>query len=158
MRTLIAHALKISGAALLLIAGTATLGSSWAQTAKKDFIAPVQADASSTAVKVPANQHLIFLAGHTASKPAGSTDYGSFDDQVKAAFAKIDKSVQAAGGKLTDIVQLSVFLTDMRYQPQFAKIAQELFKGGYPAITYVEVSHMAEPQLLIEIQPIAVIP
>ena len=72
-----------SGAALLLIAGTATLGSSWAQTAKKDFIAPVQADASSTAVKVPANQHLIFLAGHTASKPAGSTDYGSFDDQVK---------------------------------------------------------------------------
>ena len=69
-----------------------------------------------------------------------------------AAYAK------AAGGKLTDIVQLSVFLTDMRYQPQFAKIAQELFKGGYPAITYVEVSHMAEPQLLIEIQPIAVIP
>ena len=37
MRTLIAHALKIVGAVLLLIAGTATLGSSWAQTAKKDF-------------------------------------------------------------------------------------------------------------------------
>jgi enamine deaminase RidA (YjgF/YER057c/UK114 family) len=77
---------------------------------------------------------------------------------VKAAFAKIDKSLQASGAKLTDIVQLSIFLTDMRYQPQFAKIAQGMFKGGYPAITYIEVSHMADPQLLIEIQPIAVIP
>lgn len=139
--------------AALLIAGSAN-----AQTAKKEFIGPVPADASSTAVKVPANQHLLFLAGHTASKPEGSSDYGTFDVQVKAAFAKIDKTLQASGAKLTDIVQLSVFLTDMRYQPQFARLVQDMFKDGYPAIAYVEVSHMADPQLLIEIQPIAVIP
>jgi 2-iminobutanoate/2-iminopropanoate deaminase len=143
---------------IIAIAALLIAGSAQAQTAKKEFIGPVQADASSTAVKVPANQHLIFLAGHTASKPEGSSDYGTFDVQVKAAFGKIEKSLQASGGKLTDIVQLSIFLTDMRYQPQFAKIAQDMFKGGYPAITYVEVSHMADPQLLIEIQPIAVIP
>ena len=142
----------------LLIAGAASVSSGWAQTAKKEFIGPVPADASSTAVKVPANQHLVFLAGHTASKTEGSSDYGTFDVQVKAAFAKIDKSLQASGAKLTDIVQLSVFLTDMRYQPQFAKIVQDMFKGGYPATTFIEVSHMADPQLLIEIQPIAVIP
>jgi enamine deaminase RidA (YjgF/YER057c/UK114 family) len=139
--------------AALLIAGSAN-----AQTAKKEYIGPVPADASSTAVKVPANQHLLFLAGHTASKPEGSSDYGTFDVQVKAAFAKIDKTLKASGAKLTDIVQLSVFLTDMRYQPQFAKLVQDMFKGGYPAIAYIEVSHMADPQLLIEIQPIAVIP
>lgn len=148
----------IAAIAALLIAGSAYAQTAQAQTAKKEFIGPVPADASSTAVKVPANQHLIFLAGHTASKPQGSSDYGTFDVQVKAAFAKIEKSLQASGGKLTDIVQLSVFLTDMRYQPQFAKIVQGMFKNGYPATTYIEVSHMADPQLLIEIQPIAVVP
>ena len=145
-------------AAALLIACSAAVPSGWAQTAKKEFIGPVPADASSTAVKVPANQHLLFLAGHTASKPEGSSDYGTFNVQVKAAFAKIDKTLQASGAKLTDIVQLSVFLTDMRYQPQFAKLVQDMFKNGYPAIAYIEVSHMSDPQLLIEIQPIAVIP
>ena len=143
---------------IIVVAALLITGAAQAQTAKKEYIGPVPADASSTAVKVPANQHLLFLAGHTASKPEGSSDYGTFDVQVKAAFAKIDKTLQASGAKLTDIVQLSVFLTDMRYQPQFAKLVQDMFKGGYPAIAYVEVSHMADPQLLIEIQPIAVIP
>ena len=143
---------------IVIVAALLISGSANAQTAKKEYIGPVPADASSTVVKVPANQHLLFLAGHTASKPEGSSDYGTFDVQVKAAFAKIDKTLQASGAKLTDIVQLSVFLTDMRYQPQFAKLVQDMFKGGYPAIAYVEVSHMADPQLLIEIQPIAVIP
>ena len=143
---------------IIVVAALLITGAAQAQTAKKEYIGPVPADASSTAVKVPANQHLLFLAGHTASKPEGSSDYGTFDVQVKAAFAKIDKTLQASSAKLTDIVQLSVFLTDMRYQPQFAKLVQEMFKGGYPAIAYVEVSHMADPQLLIEIQPIAVIP
>lgn len=157
MRTFIAPA-GVAPAAVALAAAVLIAGAAHAQTAKKEYLGPVAVDASSTVVKVPANQHLLFLAGHTASKPKGSSDYGSFDDQVKAAFAKIDKTLKASGGNLSDIVQLSVFLTDMRYQPQFAKIARDLFKGGYPAITYAEVSHMAEPQLLIEIQPIAVVP
>ena len=41
---------------------------------------------------------------------------------------------------------------------QFNKLTKELFKKGYPAVTFVEVSHLARPQSLIEIQPIAVIP
>ena len=53
---------------------------------------------------------------------------------------------------------MGVFLTDLRYIPQFTKLAKEIFKKGFPAITYVEVSHLARPQSLMEIQPIAVLP
>ena len=49
-------------------------------------------------------------------------------------------------------------MTDLRYIPQFNRFTKELFKKGYPAVTFVEVSHLARPQSLIEIQPIAVIP
>jgi enamine deaminase RidA (YjgF/YER057c/UK114 family) len=53
---------------------------------------------------------------------------------------------------------MSVFITDLRLVPQFNKLTKELFKKGYPAVTFIEVSHLARPQSLIEIQPIAVIP
>jgi 2-iminobutanoate/2-iminopropanoate deaminase len=101
---------------------------------------------------------MLFLAGHTASKPQGSNDYGNFDTQFKAAFTKIDATLKASGGSISNVAQLSVFLTDMRYQPQFAKLAGDLFKNGFPAVTYIEVNHFSDPQLLMEIQPIAVLP
>jgi enamine deaminase RidA (YjgF/YER057c/UK114 family) len=68
--------------------------------------------------------------------------------------------VEAADGisAVDDIVSMSVFLTDLRYIPEFNKLTKELFKKGYPAVTFVEVSHLARPQSLMEIQPIAAIP
>jgi len=143
---------------LIFAAAFVMLASAAQAQSKPEFIGPNARDASSTAVKVPATGHVLFLAGHTASKPQGSSDYGNFETQFKAAFAKIDATLKASGGTLGDIVQLSVFLTDMRYQPQFAKLAADLFKNGFPAVTYIEVNHFSDPQLLMEIQPIAVLP
>jgi len=37
-------------------------------------------------------------------------------------------------------------------------MAKEIFKKGYPAITFVEVSHLARPTSVMEVQPIAVLP
>jgi 2-iminobutanoate/2-iminopropanoate deaminase len=71
---------------------------------------------------------------------------------------KINITLSKAGGTFDDIVSMSVFLTDLRYIPEFIKMAKEIFKKGYPAVTFVEVSHLARPQSVIEVQPIAVIP
>ena len=62
------------------------------------------------------------------------------------------------GATFDDIVTMSVFLTDLRYIPEFNKLSKEIFKKNFPAVTFVEVSHLARPQLIMEIQPIAVIP
>ena len=101
---------------------------------------------------------MVFLAGHTASLPQRDAELGNFETQFKRTFDKIKNTLDKAGGSLDDIVSLSVFLTDLRYVPDFQKLAKELFKKGFPATTYVEVSHLARPQLIIEIQPIAVLP
>jgi len=42
--------------------------------------------------------------------------------------------------------------------PQFQKMAKEIFKKNFPAMTFIEVSHLARPQSVMEVQPIAVLP
>jgi enamine deaminase RidA (YjgF/YER057c/UK114 family) len=133
------------------------LGISPAQELKKEFVDPVPQDSRSTAVKVKGGT-MLFLAGHTASQPTPDADLGNFETQAKATFDKIKNTLAKAGANLDDIVSMAVFMTDLRYIPQFNRFTKELFKKGYPAVTFVEVSHLARPQSLIEIQPIAVIP
>ena len=101
---------------------------------------------------------LLFLAGHTASQPRPDADLGDFAAQFKSVFDKISNTLSKAGGSFDDIVSMGVFLTDLRYVPQFSKMAKEIFKKGFPAITFVEVSHLARPTSVMEVQPIAVLP
>lgn len=127
------------------------------QEVKKEFLDPVPQDSRSTAVKVKGGT-MLFLAGHTASQPRPDADLGNFEAQFKATFDKIKNTLAKAGATVDDIVSMSVFLTDLRYIPEFNKMTKDLFKKGYPAVTFVEVSHLARPQSLMEIQPIAAIP
>ena len=128
-----------------------------AQDLKKEFLDPVPAEARSTAVKVKGGT-LIFLAGHTASQPRPDADLGNFDAQFKSTFDKIKNTLAKSGGGIDDIVSMAVFITDLRLAPQFNQLAKEIFRKNYPAVTFVEVSHLARPQSLIEVQPVAVIP
>lgn len=132
-------------------------GVSFAQELKKEFIDPQPQDSRSTAVKVKGGT-MLFLAGHTASQPRPDADLGNFAAQFKATFDKIKITLTKAGGTFDDIVSMAVFLTDLRYIPEFTKLAKGVFKKDFPAVTFIEVSHLARPQSLMEIQPIAVIP
>jgi len=144
---------KLSGLVLILTIARVAM----AQELKKEFVDPQLQEARSTAVKIKGGT-LVFLAGHTASQPRPDADLGNFDVQFKAVFEKIGNTLAKAGGNLDDIVSMSVFLTDLRYTPQFQKMAKEIFKKNLPAMTFIEVSHLARPQSVMEVQPIAVLP
>ena len=144
---------KLSGLVLILTIARVAM----AQELKKEFVDPQLQEARSTAVKIKGGT-LVFLAGHTASQPRPDADLGNFDVQFKAVFEKICNTLAKAGGNLDDIVSMSVFLTDLRYTPQFQKMAKEIFKKNFPAMTFIEVSHLARPQSVMEVQPIAVLP
>jgi 2-iminobutanoate/2-iminopropanoate deaminase len=133
------------------------LETSYGQELKKEFVDPVPQESRSTAVKVKGGT-MIFLAGHTASLPQVNVEHGNFEVQFKRVFDKIKTTLSQAGGTFDDIVTMSVFLTDLRYIPEFNKLSKEIFKKNFPAVTFVEVSHLARPQLIMEIQPIAVMP
>jgi len=121
-----------------------------------EYIDPLPEAGLSRAVKVRGGS-LVFLAGHTAGEMAQAGDAFDFTGQAKKTFERIKTSVEQAGGKLSDIVSMSVFMTDMRHVAEIQNVLRELFGDKLPASSYVEVTHLARPELLLEIQPIAVI-
>src|SRR5262249_12181204 len=142
---------------LLPICPLALAGVSSGQDFKKEFIDPMPQDSRSDAVNVTGGT-MLFLAVHTASLSQANAELGNFNAQFKRVFDKIKTTLSQGGATFDDIVTMSVFLTDPRYIPEFNKLSKEIFKKNFPAITFVEVSHLARPQLIMEIQPIAVIP
>jgi 2-iminobutanoate/2-iminopropanoate deaminase len=119
-----------------------------------EYIDPLPELGLSSAVKARGGS-LVFLAGHTAGEMG--KDAFDFTAQAKKTFARIRASIEQAGGKLSDIVSMSVFMTDMRHVGEFQAVLRELFGDKLPASSYVEVTHLARPELMLEIQPIAVI-
>ena len=113
--------------------------------------------AYSPAVKVTGGT-TIYLAGHTGYQDArGETYPGDFDGQVRVAFERMRKTLEAAGGKLDDIVTMTVFITDMANGTRFTQLRKEFFQEGrYPASALIGIKELARPEMMIEIQAIAV--
>ncbi len=98
----------------------------------------------------------IWLAGQTApvDKSGKALD---FEGQVRQLFSGLGQTLKEAGGKLSDIVTMTVFITDIRNAEQFLKIRHEIFGDNFPASALINISHLVPPLALIEIQAVAVV-
>ena len=101
----------------------------------------------------------VFLAGQVAldrdGKVVGEKDVAA---QTEPAFANVKAVVEAAGGTLADVVKITIYVTDAAVRPAVAAVRKRWFPDGvFPASTYVVVSGLAIPELLVEIDAIAVI-
>jgi 2-iminobutanoate/2-iminopropanoate deaminase len=101
---------------------------------------------------------IVWLAGEVALKDeSGKSLVGDFDGQTRAIFASIEKTLAKHQGKLSDIVYMTVYITDARYGDRFVEIRKEIFKKNFPASTLVTVSGLSTPEMLIEVSTTAVI-
>ena len=114
--------------------------------------------AYSPAVKITGGT-AIYMAGHTGYQDErGETHPGDFDGQVRVVFARMRKTLEIAGGKLDDIVTMTVFITDMANGTRFTQLRKEFFQEGrYPASALIGIKELARPEMMIEIQAIAVV-
>jgi 2-iminobutanoate/2-iminopropanoate deaminase len=99
--------------------------------------------------------NLLFLAGQTgtdAEVPAGT---GRFEAQTRRVFARMQTILEAAGGSLDSLVTMTVFITDIRYGDEFVRLRGEILRRDFPASALIGVSHLANPDALLEIQAIA---
>ena len=100
----------------------------------------------------------VYLAGVTVSVDSnGKALSGDFDGQVREIFSKLGKTLEEAGGKLSDMVTMTVFITDPRYGDRFTQLRREIFGDNFPASALITVFALARPELLVEVQGIAVI-
>jgi 2-iminobutanoate/2-iminopropanoate deaminase len=114
-----------------------------------------QQSAYSRAVKVKGGT-TVYLAGvGGGSGPAGNAL--DFATQTRNAFGRLRQNLTDAGGKLDDITTMTVFITDARYHREFTKIRKEFFGENYPCSALITVAGLARPEVLVEIQAIAVL-
>lgn len=100
----------------------------------------------------------VWLAGVGGAWDAeGRSQAGDFEAQCRTTLDNLRDGVEAAGGTMEDIVAKTVFVTDMRYGDRFAEMRREYFKGDFPGSTLVGIKSLARPEMMLEIQAIAVI-
>jgi 2-iminobutanoate/2-iminopropanoate deaminase len=100
----------------------------------------------------------VWLAGHTgAVDDAGKSLAGDFDAQCRQTFRNIEKTLAEAGAKLADLVTMTVFLIDSRYTTRMTELRSEIFSKDFPASAAITVVGFAQPEMMIEIQGVAVV-
>jgi len=100
----------------------------------------------------------VWLAGQTASvDDQGRSLAGDFDGQVRQLFRQLDATLQKAGGKLSDMVQMTVFITDVRNGSRFTQIRREVLGDNFPGSAMITITALADPNAKLEIQGYAVI-
>jgi len=101
----------------------------------------------------------LFVAGQVALDASGQlVGPGDASAQVEQVFRNLRTVLEAGGGTLADVVKLNVYVTDAAFRPAVVAARQRWFaEGRYPASTYVVVSALAVPELLVEIEAVAMI-
>lgn len=105
---------------------------------------------------------MVFLAGQPAQDAEGKiVSPGDIVGQFAQAFANLKTVVEAAGGAATDIVKLTIFVTDKAaYLANLRGIGaayRETFGRYYPAMTLVEIKSLWDDAAMVEIEGMAVI-
>ncbi len=109
-------------------------------------------------VRIDAPKSFIFVSGQLSRDDNGQpVGVGNMQEQTRQCIRNIEKSLHAAGATLADIVWTTVYTTDIREFRQIVAAREEFFKDNLPTSTMVEVAHLADPALMVEIQVIAAV-
>src|SRR5947209_19922431 len=105
---------------------------------------------------------LLFLAGQTASDAEGRiVAPGDIVAQYEQVLRNLQTVVEAAGGKMQDIVKMTIFIRErddyLAHLKPLGKVHQSFFGAYYPATALFEISRFFQDEALIEIEGIAVL-
>jgi len=102
---------------------------------------------------------LLFVSGCVSVDSTGAVvGAGDVVAQERQVFANIGRCLAAAGAGFGDVVKVTTFLTNVDDRARINPVRQEFFGDARPASTLVEVSALVLPELLIEVEAIALVP
>ncbi len=101
----------------------------------------------------------VYLGGQTALDAQGRVVPGGIVEQFERAFGNVLTTLRAAGGRPSDLVDVTIYLTDIEdYQRNSRQIGERwraLAGTEYPAMAGIGVSRLWDPDARIEIQAVA---
>jgi enamine deaminase RidA (YjgF/YER057c/UK114 family) len=106
--------------------------------------------------------NLLHLGGQTALDADLRIVPGGIVEQIRQAFGNVLATLRAAGGEPQDLVSVTIYLTDVAgYQAngrEIGRVWRELAGPVYPAMAGIGCTALWQPEALIEILGVAVIP
>ena len=108
-----------------------------------------------------AQGELLAVAGQIGWNSQEQFETEEFVGQFRQALSNVVAVVEAAGGAPTNIISLTIYVTDKReYIADIKAVGasyRELLGKHFPAMALVEVSALLEPRAKVEIQALAVL-
>jgi 2-iminobutanoate/2-iminopropanoate deaminase len=104
---------------------------------------------------VPSGTELVFISGQVGARPDGSIPE-SFAEQAEWVFKNIQSCLVAHGLDMGAVVKLNTFLVSGQDVQAMREIRKRHLGNHFPASTSVFVPQLVSPELLLEIEAVAV--
>lgn len=103
---------------------------------------------------------VLHMTGQVAWDGSGTLiGSGDCEAQIRQCFDNVEHILFAVGGRLEDIVSLTIYFLDRKDLPTIQKVRAEKFAPEVaPASVLIQTPGLVIPELLVELVPIAVIP
>ena len=99
----------------------------------------------------------IYVAGQVAYDKQKRLVPGGFEAQAVQALENLKQVLEQAGASLKDVVKMNTYMKDIKDLPQYREIRERYFPPPFPVHTTAQIVSLASPDLLIEIEAVAVI-
>jgi enamine deaminase RidA (YjgF/YER057c/UK114 family) len=99
----------------------------------------------------------VYVSGTAPWGPDGTIIQGDAYEQASQCIRDIEAALRQAGASLRDVVRTRMYVVNMDTQEAVSRAHREAFADIMPAATLVEVSRLATPEMLVEIEADAVI-
>jgi reactive intermediate/imine deaminase len=110
-------------------------------------------------VEVTGSNRTIYISGQIAYDKNGKVvGAGDMKAQAEQVFKNLQVALAAAGATFSDVVKMNTYITDMDKAPAVREVRARYFGDTTPASTLVQVVHLARPELMLEVEVIAVVP
>ena len=109
-------------------------------------------------VEVSGAAKTVYISGQIAFDKDGKVvGAGDMKAQAEQVFKNLQAALGAAGAKFSDVVKMNTYITDMGQAPAVREVRARYFGETTPASTLVQVAALARPELMLEVEVIAVV-
>ena len=89
---------------------------------------------------------------------SGAVGWGKMEDAIKLAYQELDKSLKNYNATFANVVKENLYTTSLDSVIKHKEIRKNYYGKDFPAATWVEVKRLYNPDLVVEVEIIAVLP
>jgi len=111
-----------------------------------------------THVVVAADRRTVYIAGQVAFDSTGAVVGGTdFKAQAEQVYGNLKRALASVGASFSDVVKMTTLITDMKNVPALREVRTRHLDAGRPPANTLIVAQLVRPELLLEIEAVAVL-